>query len=148
MKQTDSFKLIGFPKDAYDDVRKGSALYINDHNTNTVIPGYCIEAQYKTSVGYLLVTSFDCPFEESNVFILLDLNYRVLAKKYLQMWYETFLLKAHWSVSDTKLMLHYQGNLNYSLTIKPKILGRGYKLVLQKEAATLVYDASSTPSAH
>ena len=48
-----------------------TALLCDGVPTGTQIEGYVIEAQYRCEAGHLLITSFDCPFEESNSFTLL-----------------------------------------------------------------------------
>lgn len=100
--------------------------------TGAEIPGYVIEAQYRCEHGLLLITSYDCPFEESNDFLLLDDDYRILARKSLVVPYGSFLLNAHWPVSAQALRLHYYTRLFYVLTIKPPggLLRRGYSLQL------------------
>ncbi len=47
-------------------------LIVDGEASGQRVPGYVIDAQYRCAAGTLLVTSFDCLFEESNTFLLLD----------------------------------------------------------------------------
>lgn len=118
----------------YENWPRKSRLYFNDTDTLVKIPGYDIEAQYKNELGYLLITSHDCPFEESNEFIFLDFNYRVLAANELLVDYGTYLLYAHWPTSSNTLRLHYLSEEFYDLSIKniENIFGRSVKIKLSK----------------
>ena len=90
-----------------------------------------LEAQYELGPGYLIITSQDCPFEESNDFVLLDRQFRQIAHRQLLVWYETFLLNAHWPVADDALVLHYQQTLFFRLSVKRRRFGIGYRLGLR-----------------
>jgi len=93
-------------------------LQFNNNETGTEIPGYIIEGQYRCDEGYLLITSHDCPFEESNDFILLGECFEILATEQLLVPYASFLLNAHWPVSSDSLLLHYYERLFFTLTIR------------------------------
>lgn len=83
------------------------------------VPGYVIEAQYATPLGTLLVTSWDCPFEESSSFVLLDDALRVVAHRELLSPYASWLLDAHWPEGEDTLVLHYQRDAFFRLQVLP-----------------------------
>jgi hypothetical protein len=97
-------------------------LYFNGQQTHTFVTGLVIEGQYrcvlpnKTS-GYLIITSFDCPFEESTEFSLLDEAFKLIATTSLAQMYDSFLLYAHWPMADNRLRLHYYGQFVLDLVI-------------------------------
>lgn len=97
-------------------------LYFNGQHTHTFIAGLVIEGQYrcvlpnKTS-GYLVITSFDCPFEESTEFSLLDEAFKLIATTSLAQMYDSFLLHSHWPIADNRLRLHYYGQFVLDLVI-------------------------------
>ncbi len=97
-----------------------SRLLFEGRDTGTAIKGYAVEAQYRWSEGYLLVTSWDCPFEESNNFTLLGSNFRPLATHELGAMYASFLLIKHWPISAHELRLHYDEDIFYTLRIAEK----------------------------
>ena len=97
-------------------------LYFNHQDTSTFIAGQVIEAQYSCTLpngyaGYLVVTSFNCPFEESTEFSLLDEAFKLVATTSLAQAYGSLLLYAHWPVANNRLRLHYYGQFVLDLTI-------------------------------
>ena len=135
MIKIDKFSLETHPG-AYECWPKCSRLFFNGVETGTRLPGYLIEAQYQCATGYLIITSQDCPFEESNDFFLLTPEFLVLTHKELMVPFQSFLLHAHWPISDKAVRLHYQGNLFMTLSIRQSwgITGRKPTLVMEKFA--------------
>jgi hypothetical protein len=98
-----------------------SRLLLQGRDTGTAIKGYALEAQYRWSEGYLLISSWECPFEESNSFTLLDKHFRAMAICELGAMYASFLLVKHWPVSASELRLHYDDKVFYTLRIVEKM---------------------------
>ena len=96
-----------------------SRLVVDGAPLDVRVPGYVIEAQYSTRLGTLLVTSFDCPFEESNSFVLLDDALRVVARRQLLTPYASWLLDTHWPEDETTLVLHYHAGDFFRLRLVP-----------------------------
>ncbi|MGI2058973.1 hypothetical protein ACRN9T_17565 [Shewanella baltica] len=97
-------------------------LYFNGQYTHTFIAGLVIEGQYRCvlpnkTLGYLVITSFDCPFEESTEFSLLDEAFKLIATTSLAQMYDSFLLHSHWPIADNRLRLHYYGQFVLDLVI-------------------------------
>ena len=103
----------------YDQWPRATAMLIDGAPSGVSVPGYVIDAQYRCDDGYLLVTSYDCPFEESYTCLLLADDLSVRARADLGVPYGTFLLHAHWPTGDRTLLLHFQLSLFFSLTIQP-----------------------------
>jgi hypothetical protein len=120
---------------AYDKRPLLSRLLVDGQNVDKKIRGFIIEAQYQCDDGYLVITSMDCPFEESSHFSLLDLEFNVVATANLAVPYHSFLIHNHWAISRNAIWLHYYDELFYSATIETAILGFGRrkKLVLVRE---------------
>lgn len=121
----------------YESWPPDSVLLVDGRRTTTRIAGYEIEAQYRTPLGDLVVTSYDCPFEESNAFTLLDASFAVLAKAELGIPYDTFLLHEHWPIDACTLALHYQERIFYTLQIRAGggLLARKPRLRLSRKHA-------------
>lgn len=123
----------------YDTWPAQTALIHHGVTTASLVSGYVIEAQYKVALddfsGYLLITSYDCPFEESNTFLLLNLQLQVVSQKALQVPYGSFLLNTHWPQDAARLALHYYDDLFYVLTIKPprRWFGNTFRLALTRQ---------------
>lgn len=94
-------------------------LLVNGVETGASIPGYILEGQYRCAEGYLLIASWDCPFEESYDFILLNHTFRRLSRTSLGVPYGSFLLHAHWPLDDRSVRLHFYTAMTATLRILP-----------------------------
>lgn len=94
-------------------------LLLDGVPTGQRVPGFVIEGQYRWHEFVLLINSWDCPFEESYDFLLLDAGHRVVARASLGVPYDTFLLHAHWPIDDTSLRLHFHERDCYTLSVQP-----------------------------
>ena len=117
----------------YESWARFSRLYANGVDTQKRVPGYVIEAQYKCEEGYLVITSQDCPFEESNDFLLLDHVFETVAKSGIGIPYSPFLVSDHWPISKKAIRIHFNEELFYTLSIeeawfkhKPKLVARRF----------------------
>ena len=126
---------------AYQHWPRQTRLFFNGVDTGSSIPGYIIEAQYRCDAGYLLITSQDCPFEESNDFLLLSADFRVLAQEMLGVPYYSYLLHNHWPVSDDAIRLHYYQQLFMTLTVRQTrgVFGGKSQLILESLASCIAY---------
>ncbi len=95
-------------------------LYLDGQESGTSVPGYVIEAQYEWQVYSLLITSYDCLYEEANSFVLLDEKLQIVSRRSLGGWLATFLLEEHAPVAENSLQLRYWGDLHYRLSIEPR----------------------------
>jgi hypothetical protein len=103
----------------YESWPTTSVLCVNGLQTQTRIPGFVIEAQYASSMGDLLITSFDCPFEESNSFLLLNGSGSIISRAELLAPYSSFLLHEHWVIDSATIGLHYQEETFYTVRLLP-----------------------------
>ena len=133
MKKIDDFSLEKH-ECPYETWPRRTRLYCRGRDTGVKIPGYIIEAQYTWRQNYLLITSQDCPFEESNDFVLLGPAFNMLARKGLLVPYSSFLLCNHWPVSEDSIRLHYSKRLFFTLTIKNSscLFWNHFSLVLKR----------------
>lgn len=103
----------------YESWPTTSILRVDGQRSAARAPGFQIEAQYATALGDLLITSYDCPFEESNSFVLVDASLRIRARAQLLVPYSTYLLHEHWPIDDVTLGLHYHEAVFYTLHVVP-----------------------------
>ena len=127
MEKIDAFSLEKH-EGPYEKWPRKTRLYFDGRDTGTKIAGYVVEGQYRCNEGFLLITSQDCPFEESNDFILLGPTFRRLATNAVLRPYNSFLLHAHWPVSDSAVLLHYYDRLFFTLSIENRAFGLGLRL--------------------
>ena len=100
-------------------------LYFQGKALNCWISGYVIEAQYQVTAFdradsdacFLLLCSFDCPFEEANSFTLLSSEFQILATAELGAPYATFLLQRQQWLDDRHLALEYAEQDRYILEL-------------------------------
>lgn len=135
MDAIDTFSLASHAG-PYERWPSTTALFAEGRPTGTSVPGYVLEAQYRCADGYLLITSWDCPFEEANDFVLLDERFARRAHASLGVPYGSFLLESHTPAGPRELVLRYDGKTVYRLTIHPPAgWRRWFSLRLRREGA-------------
>jgi hypothetical protein len=91
MQAIDTFALSKH-NGAYEQWPQHTPLLADGANTGKCVPGYVIEAQYRCGEHYLLINSWDCPFEEAQTFLLLSSSFDVLYEETLGAPYASYLL--------------------------------------------------------
>ena len=95
-----------------------SRLFVDGQACGVHVPGYKLLHQVALPSGNLLVTDFDCPFEEATSFVLLDRNSRLMCTRTLSIPYGSYKLdKMDW-VDDRHARISFQDNDRWSLTIR------------------------------
>lgn len=118
----------------YADWPGKSRLFRNGCPLEVAVPGYCIEMQYQLNQDFFfLVTSYDCPFEEQVDLLLLNRDYKLVAKKSLIPWYYT-----SWDLCGVR----YMGNLTFvfnfnktrymQVTLRPKHVFRFFRITTKR----------------
>jgi hypothetical protein len=82
MKRIERFTLLAHTGDP-DTWPLDSQLIADAERTSTRIPGIEILEQFEIIAGYLLVTDYDSPFEETFHFVLLDHELRIVSSRSL-----------------------------------------------------------------
>ncbi len=98
-----------------------SLLQINGVPTDLSIRGCRLLRQFETSDGFLLVTDFDCPFEESTCFTLINhavdeiLSWKEVVSPYVSYW----LKDITWA-NDRQFTAYFEGcDDAWKFTIRP-----------------------------
>src|SRR5262249_4882500 len=95
-----------------------SRLFLDGEPTGLLLPGYTLLHQFETPEGYLLVTDYDCPFEEITNFILVSKRLRVLSCRWLGAMYQSYLLeRVEWIDERTFIAVIYH-EYRYRFTIR------------------------------
>ncbi len=92
----------------HDSWPRKTDLHYQGKPIGLAVEGYVIEKQFKTETGYLLILSYDCPFEEANNFVLLDEKYRLVDSRCLGRMYASYLLQSAKPVNTGELLLKYK----------------------------------------
>ena len=103
----------------YEKWPSRSHLIVNGHQSSVRIPGYSILKQFAVPDGYLLVTDFDCPYEETTCFSLLDEKSRLLSYRMLCVPYGSFNLDAFEWVDSQRALVTFWKDDQWMLTIRP-----------------------------
>ncbi len=86
-----------------------SRLFLDGEPTGISLPGYALLHQCETSNGYVLVTDYDCPFEEITNFILVSKQLRLQSCRWLGWMYESYLLqRIEWVDERTFIAVIYR----------------------------------------
>lgn len=103
-----------------------SELIRSGISTGKYVPGYVLEAQYEHNGYYLLATSWDCPFEESQTFSLLSPSLDVIQKHTIGAAYATVWMEGHKPITENAIMFNCDGDLDVQVTVDlhptPKLL--------------------------
>ena len=110
---------------AYKDWPLKTPLLLNGQPTSLVIPGFQLLHQFQLQSGeYLLITDWDCPFEEATEFLLISGDFKIIARKKLGTPYASFLLDSVEVLNNHQLKVTIFENDHFLLTIKPPSLLR------------------------
>lgn len=93
-----------------------SELLSGGKSTGKSIPGYRLEAQYRSASGYLFVTSWDCG-EDSLSVILTDGDLCVLDRKSIGAMYDSTWLENHEILSGNQVLLHCDNDFLIRVTV-------------------------------
>ncbi len=116
MKSLERFELAKH-HGPYERWPKDTELIKDGFPTGRTIPGYLIEAQYEHIHGYLLVTSWDCPFEEMQTFLLLSPELEVMFEETIGVAYVSVCIERHEPVNDHTVLFHCNDNLDIRATV-------------------------------
>ena len=123
-----------------------SLLYLDSRPTGISLPGYTLLQQFETLSGYILVTDYDCPYEEITSFALISEQLRLQSCRWIGWMYETFLLERIEWINDWTFTAFFCGNLRCQLTIRtwgiPYIRPR---LKLQLDRSLVLSDGDVKP---
>lgn len=95
-----------------------SRLLVDGRATATRVAGHTLLHQYELDDGYLLVTDYDCPFEEVTAFTLLDPGLRVVAERKVGWMYNTFLLTSLCWLDGRRLIASFGDDYRVLVTIR------------------------------
>jgi hypothetical protein len=77
----------------YENWPQKTRVIIDGKVSTLAISGFTLLRQYQTAAGYLLVTDFDCPFEEAVCFVLVSQDLKtVLSERTVGQMYSSFML--------------------------------------------------------
>lgn len=94
-----------------------SRLIVDGAFTKIRVGGYSLLHQFELPDGYLLVTDYDCPFEEATDFILLGKDLNVISQRSIGGAYCSFLLdKIEW-IDERNLIAVFHQDDRWKISI-------------------------------
>lgn len=119
---------------AYEQWPSKSRLIKGGEDVGSEVSGYHIERQFKLGNYYFIVTSYDCPFEEQCDFILLNENYKQIARRSLIPWaYSSWNLETHEYSGNNQFVFKFNGDRNITVKLNlKKILLWGRRISLSE----------------
>lgn len=92
MKTIERFALVKH-QGPYENWPQKTPVIIDGDLSALAISGFNLLRQYETTAGYVLVTDFDCPYEEAVCFVLLSRDLKtVLSERTVGQMYSSFPL--------------------------------------------------------
>jgi hypothetical protein len=96
---------------SYENWPAKSRLIVDGVPTDLRLRGYSLLYQFEIDAGYLLVTDYDCPYEEATNFILLNRSLNILSSRSIGAPYYSFLLdKIEWLDEQNLTAVFYQND--------------------------------------
>jgi hypothetical protein len=121
MKEISSFSFKPQPG-PYETWSLCSELIKDDKRTGKYIPDFMIGAQHTYKDLYLIVTSWNYPFEKSQEFIFLSKDLTVMCKKHIGHIYSTILLEDHEAIAEDQVLFHCNDEMDILVTAKTGLL--------------------------
>lgn len=104
----------------YDTWPLRTRVLADGEPTELFIPGYVLLHQFAVDDEYLLVTDYDCPFEEATVFVLLSGDLRILARRTVGVMYNSFLLTGLEQTGPRQLVARFGDDFRVRVTVRPR----------------------------
>jgi hypothetical protein len=96
---------------SYENWPAKSRLIVDGVPIDLRLSGYSLLHQFEINHGYLLVTDYDCPYEEATNFVLLNRNLNILSFRSIGAPYCSFLLdKIEWLDEQNLIAVFYQND--------------------------------------
>jgi hypothetical protein len=104
----------------YDTWPRTTALRMHGRLTGAKVPGYVLQAQYRCAAGYLLATSWDCPYEEMQTFALLSSELELLGQRNYGAPYGSVWLLGHEPVAADTVAFHCDDGRDVVISVRAK----------------------------
>lgn len=120
-------------------------LWVDGKPSAVQVPGYQLLKQFVVDDGYLLITDYDCPYEEATSFILLDQLLQLVSRKTVGAPYCSECLERIDWLSPRQARVVFYRDVIWSLTIRRWGLPYLRPRLVLKPADTLVDESVDGP---
>ncbi|MGL6289296.1 MAG: hypothetical protein ACRC2H_01250 [Silanimonas sp.] len=118
MQPIDAFRLATHNGEYATWPLRTALLHADGRPTGVDVPGYVLRKQYQVGSEWLLVTDWDCPFEEATEVLLLDHRLRRVAHRGFGAPYVSWLLERSEVVGARCLRLVFAGDVAVLVTVR------------------------------
>ena len=101
----------------YEKWPSKSQLYYCGENVGIKLPGYIIEKQFELPHYFLILNSWDCPFEEGCEVIVLNKKFTIVGHYSFMPFYNSFLLDGISELSQDHYKLTFNGEEFFELSL-------------------------------
>jgi hypothetical protein len=123
---------------AYETWPLQSRLVVDGIMHPVSLPGYMLLNQFEIPDGYLLVTDFYCPFEETTCFVLLNHALEILATRSFGAMYCSFMLDTLSWVDERNLVFSFVDEGHWQMRIiSPGAYFQSWRITAQSLGQTI-----------
>jgi hypothetical protein len=117
MQPVDAFRLATHagPYDTWP--ARTPLLHADGRPTGRTVPGYTLLHQFRVGDDWLLLTDWDCPYEEATEVLLLDAQLRLVARRSFGAPYASWMLDGVDRLGDDALRLRFVGGPAIALRV-------------------------------
>lgn len=106
---------------SYEDWPLKTNLLDAGQPTTVELPGYVLRYQFEVAAGFLLVTDWDCPYEESTEFILLDRQLRLLQRISQNTPYSSWFIDTMSAIDQGRFLVLFGPEDPWVLTLRSEL---------------------------
>ena len=119
MQPVDTFRFASHPGPYAQWPLRTALLHADGTATGVALPGYVLLHQFRVGTGWLLVTDWDCPYEEVTEVLLLDAAMRLVARRRFGAPYASWLLDGVDVLAGDALRLRFVDGPDVALQVAP-----------------------------
>lgn len=117
MQPVDTFRLAAHAGPYEQWPLRTALLRADGALTGVDVPGYVLRAQFRVGADWLLVTDWDCPYEEATEVLLLDASMRIVARRTFGAMYASWLLDGLDVLGEDAFRLRFVGGPEVALRV-------------------------------
>lgn len=112
------YRLAEPPGDGAPRPLRTPLQYSDGRDTGSAVPGFVLLHQFRVGVETLLITDWDCPYEEATEVMLLDAAHRLVARRSFGAMYSSWALREVEVVDATRLRLDFHGGPRVRIAVR------------------------------
>ncbi len=101
----------------YEDWPLTSLIYFEGQVLESKVPGFVIEKQFELINYYLLLLSWDCPFEEGCEVVVLNRNFDIVGSHSFTPFYNSYALTSIEELSQNHYKLVFNNSDNFEMSV-------------------------------